>query len=64
MALVAANSATTSAPTEVSTWCRQRLAAHKVPRRVRIVGEIPRSPRGKVDRQAVKMILEGQDSQP
>jgi acyl-CoA synthetase (AMP-forming)/AMP-acid ligase II len=63
MALVASNIEHLSTA-EVSTWCRQRLAAHKVPRRMRIVGEIPRSPRGKIDRQAVKMILEDQDNQP
>ncbi|MGB3564341.1 MAG: fatty acid--CoA ligase family protein, partial [Thermoanaerobaculia bacterium] len=63
IALVAANTDHLST-TEVSTWCRERLAAHKVPRQVRIVGEIPRSSRGKIDRQAVKMILEDQDSEP
>jgi len=62
IALVAVNTDHLST-TEVSTWCRERLAAHKVPRQVRIVGEIPRSSRGKIDRQAVKMILEDQDSQ-
>jgi acyl-coenzyme A synthetase/AMP-(fatty) acid ligase len=63
IALVAANIDHLSTA-EVSAWCRERLAAHKVPRQVRFVGEIPRSPRGKIDRQAVKMILEDQDSKP
>jgi long-chain acyl-CoA synthetase len=63
MALVAAHT-DHLCTTEVSTWCRERLAAHKVPRRVRIVGEIPRTPRGKVDQRAVRMIFEDQDGQP
>jgi long-chain acyl-CoA synthetase len=37
----------------VLDWCRERLAEHKVPRSVVLVDEIPRTPRGKVDREAV-----------
>jgi long-chain acyl-CoA synthetase len=37
----------------VLDWCRERLAEHKVPRSVVLVDEIPRTSRGKVDRQAV-----------
>jgi acyl-CoA synthetase (AMP-forming)/AMP-acid ligase II len=35
---------------DVLAFCRARLAEHKVPRSVRLVSEIPRTPRGKVDR--------------
>ena len=35
---------------DVTSWCRERLAAHKVPRSVLLLGEIPRTPRGKIDR--------------
>jgi acyl-CoA synthetase (AMP-forming)/AMP-acid ligase II len=37
----------------VLEWCRDRLAEHKVPRSVVLVDEIPRTSRGKVDREAV-----------
>ncbi|HSL82678.1 MAG TPA: hypothetical protein VLF66_07865, partial [Thermoanaerobaculia bacterium] len=37
----------------VLDWCRERLAEHKVPRSVVLVDEIPRTSRGKVDREAV-----------
>ncbi len=33
--------------------CRDRLADHKVPRSVRLVSEVPRTPRGKVDYDAL-----------
>jgi long-chain acyl-CoA synthetase len=39
--------------TEVVAFCRTRLAEHKVPRSVRLVTEIPRTTRGKIDRQAL-----------
>jgi long-chain acyl-CoA synthetase len=35
---------------DVLAFCRARLAEHKVPRSVRLVSEIPRTPRGKIDR--------------
>ena len=41
------------APDEVVAWCRSRLAEHKVPRSVVLVDEVPRTDRGKVDRQAL-----------
>ncbi len=38
---------------DVVSWCRPRLAVHKVPRSVVIVDAIPRTPRGKIDRMAL-----------
>ncbi len=43
----------------VLAWCRQRLAPHKVPRSVALVGELPRTARGKVDRQALRALVAG-----
>lgn len=39
--------------TAVAAWCRDRLAAHKVPRSIVILDEIPRTSRGKIDRLAL-----------
>jgi acyl-coenzyme A synthetase/AMP-(fatty) acid ligase len=38
---------------EVLRFCRQHLADHKVPRSIRLVAEIPRTDRGKIDRSAL-----------
>jgi acyl-coenzyme A synthetase/AMP-(fatty) acid ligase len=38
---------------DVLQFCRARLADHKVPRSIRLVSEIPRTERGKVDRGAL-----------
>jgi len=40
----------------VVAWCRSRLAEHKVPRSVVVVDEIPRTARGKVDRELVRRL--------
>jgi fatty-acyl-CoA synthase len=37
----------------VLAWCRERLAAHKIPRSLILVPEIPRTERGKLDRAAL-----------
>jgi len=42
---------------EIRRWCRDHLAAHKVPRKVITVDQIPRNARGKVDRKAVRALL-------
>jgi acyl-CoA synthetase (AMP-forming)/AMP-acid ligase II len=39
---------------DVLRWCRPRLSAHKLPRRVEIVAQLPRTPRGKLDRAALR----------
>jgi acyl-CoA synthetase (AMP-forming)/AMP-acid ligase II len=38
---------------EVLAWCRERLAAHKIPRSLILLPEIPRTARGKLDREAL-----------
>jgi len=38
---------------ELRSWCRERLAGYKVPRRIEIIDELPRSPTGKVLRRAL-----------
>ena len=39
---------------DVTTWCRQHLSAHKVPRSVILVEALPRNARGKLDRAALR----------
>lgn len=51
--VVVAGDAGQVSQTAVIEWCRDRLAEHKVPRSVVLVERIPRTPRGKVDREVV-----------
>ncbi len=44
---------------DVVVWCRERLAAHKVPRSVLFVRELPRTERGKLDRKALLAVSRG-----
>jgi long-chain acyl-CoA synthetase len=46
----------------VTTWCRHKLADHKVPRSVIIVDAIPRTSRGKIDRTALLQMGTPKDS--
>jgi long-chain acyl-CoA synthetase len=39
---------------ELTTYCRNRLAPYKVPRQIRIVKEIPKTPSGKIMRRALR----------
>ena len=41
-------------PEALDTWCRERLANYKVPKRFQFVGELPLLPIGKVDRAALR----------
>lgn len=41
---------------KVIAWCRTKLAEHKVPRSIVFLDEIPRTSRGKVDRQALSAL--------
>ena len=45
----------------VATWCRERLAEHKVPRSIIFVDTLPRTPRGKIDRAALRAQGFGRD---
>lgn len=38
---------------DITAWCREHLSAHKVPRSVILVEELPRNARGKLDRGAL-----------
>jgi acyl-coenzyme A synthetase/AMP-(fatty) acid ligase len=49
-AVVAVTAADTLTAADVVAWCRPRLSPHKVPRSVVLVPELPRTPRGKLDR--------------
>ena len=40
---------------DVLRFCRSRLSAHKVPRSIRLVSQIPRTDRGKIDRGALAL---------
>jgi acyl-CoA synthetase (AMP-forming)/AMP-acid ligase II len=44
---------------DVAAWCRQHLSAHKVPRSILLVPELPRTPRGKLDRPALRALTSG-----
>ena len=55
-ALVAAHEHTLT-DVELLDACKTELAVHKIPRRFRIVDSIPRTPRGKIDHEAVLAIL-------
>ncbi len=47
---------------ELSNWCRQRLANYKVPKHFEIVESLPRLPIGKIDKQLLKTILENREN--
>jgi acyl-CoA synthetase (AMP-forming)/AMP-acid ligase II len=49
---------------EVLAWCRERLAAHKVPRSLVLLPEIPRTDRGKLDRAALLALRGGEGAGP
>ena len=57
VAAVVAASDLAADPGSLQRHCRARLAAHKIPRRIVLLGELPRLPSGKVDRQAVVALL-------
>jgi len=56
-ALVAVDPAAGLTPAQITAACRARLAAHKVPRRVVLVDELPLTSRGKLDREHVLTLL-------
>ena len=48
VAVVALKAGASTTPEEVRDWCRERLAAYKYPREVRIVEALPKGPTGKI----------------
>jgi len=56
-ALLVTNSAESSLG-DILEWCRKRIAPHKIPRKLKFVQGIPRTPRGKIDKVALKSELE------
>jgi len=45
-------------------FCRARLAAPRLPRRILILGELPRTPRGKLDAARLRTLFSGDSSCP
>ena len=43
--------------TVLLSYCRQRLSAHRIPRRILILQALPRTPRGKVDTARIRQLL-------
>ncbi len=56
VAIVSPRAGATVAAGELREWSRARLAAYKVPRRVVVVDEVPRSPTGKADYAAARTL--------
>lgn len=54
LAFVVLREGTTATETELRSFCRERLASYKTPREVRIVGDLPRGPTGKVLKRALQ----------
>ncbi len=58
MAFVVAAAGAAPDGAEILEYCRQRLAAFKLPRQLRLVEALPRNPNGKLRRQALRAQLE------
>ncbi len=48
LAFVALEEDAACSETDLRSWCRERLAAYKVPREIRRLSELPRNPTGKI----------------
>jgi acyl-CoA synthetase (AMP-forming)/AMP-acid ligase II len=55
--LVACVESEVHSPGSLLELCRARLSAREVPSEIRVVGRLPRTPRGKLDRSALKDML-------
>lgn len=53
-AVVPSDPATPPAPEDLATWCRQHLAGFKVPKRIAVLDDLPRTPSGKVALEALR----------
>ena len=48
--------------TQVVAWCRERLPYYMVPRRITVLSQLPRNPRGKLDRETLTRLTGGGDA--
>lgn len=46
-------------PEDLLALCRRRLSPHKIPRRIQILADLPRTVRGKLDRARLRCLLSG-----
>jgi oxalate---CoA ligase len=60
-ALVRLTKGATATPESLHAWCRKRLRQTAIPERWIVVDEIPRNARGKVNRDLVRRMFEGQN---
>jgi acyl-coenzyme A synthetase/AMP-(fatty) acid ligase len=44
-------------PAELVAWSRQRIGGYKYPREVHVIGALPLTPIGKIDRKALRARL-------
>jgi acyl-CoA synthetase (AMP-forming)/AMP-acid ligase II len=56
-ALVAVRPDVPVTPAELLSFCRQRLAGYKLPRHLRLAGQLPQTASGKIARQEVQRQL-------
>ena len=54
VAIVALKPGASAEPDEIKAYCKERLAAYKYPREVRIVDSLPKGPTGKILRREVR----------
>lgn len=45
-------------PAEIAAFCRQRLAGYKIPRSITVIGELPRTPAGKILKRNLRIPVE------
>jgi len=48
---------------ELITYCRERLAPYKAPKILEFIGQLPRTPLGKPDRKALRVLDEAKRKQ-
>jgi acyl-coenzyme A synthetase/AMP-(fatty) acid ligase len=49
---------------ELLAHCRAHLSPHKVPRQIRVVAQLPRTPSGKIDKAALRALVSCEDGDP
>ena len=57
VAFVSLRSGASATPEELIEHCKAKIGRHKYPRDVRIVGYVPLTPVGKIDRKAIRQLL-------